>query len=403
MKKLILASLLVLLCGVAEARTASLAPNMSGSLSPSTAAKADTMTVAPDSSAYSVPLKNAINGLGVNLDRRFLPKTRKCIANVKAGSGRCLFVLVGDSTQIGIDGSGVANWPNEGDYLARLLTNKGIPAYQNGFSGNSTGGVTAGSRVPADPRMSLGAWVGVSNVTLGGASYVGNVGTPFSFTPTEQIDTCKVFYSLAQANGTTLTAGSGTPQFLAANGGSYNTKTATTTLGNNGCYLNDVTGATSFQSMIAYNSAVSGVDIMNAGWWGSRLSDWKWDQNAYSSKRWLVSMQPNLIIIKAGLNDATVATPLSQFKSDLSAFVSSLLVNSDVILETQNPASSVDQTAYIQAMYDVAISLKIPLVDNYSAMGSYTLINSLGFMADTVHPSTQGYSDMAVRVSRLIE
>lgn len=45
MKNIIIASLLVLLCGVAEARTASLAPNMSGSLSPSTAKQADNMTV----------------------------------------------------------------------------------------------------------------------------------------------------------------------------------------------------------------------------------------------------------------------------------------------------------------------------------------------------------------------
>lgn len=44
-KKIIVAAILSLIWGTAEARTASLAPNMSGSLSPSTARQADTMTV----------------------------------------------------------------------------------------------------------------------------------------------------------------------------------------------------------------------------------------------------------------------------------------------------------------------------------------------------------------------
>lgn len=45
MKKIIIALFLISLCGNAHARTASLAPNMSGSLSPSTARIADNMTV----------------------------------------------------------------------------------------------------------------------------------------------------------------------------------------------------------------------------------------------------------------------------------------------------------------------------------------------------------------------
>lgn len=355
------------------------------------------------------------NAYGINLDPKYLPKFRKCLSNVVKGAGRCMIVRVGDSTTIGINGSGVANWPNQGTYLASILTANGIPAYQDGYFGDSE--TASGGRHLIDSRISIGSWQNfAAHYGLGGlVMSSSSAGTPYTFTPYNKTDTC-VFYGKnnnTAGSTATLTLGSGTPQTIDQSGAivsMISSVTATATLGNNACVINYTGsgGQVKLYGLVAYDSTQPAVDIVDAGWWGSAAAHWACTlagglcSNGYyvRSLDTLLALAPDLVIIKAGINDATAgAGHLTSYKTWLQTIITAMAGTSDIILETDNPttgnATQAVQDSYVSALYDLAISNSIPLIDSYSVWGSYTTANGLGFMSDTLHPASIGYADMA--------
>lgn len=343
---------------------------------------------------------------GLNLDPAKLQHFRKCLAKVNTKTGRCLVVRMGDSTTIGINAAGSSNWPNEGDYLAKYLTSAKIPTFQNAFSGDSTG-TSTGVRTSADARIALGNWSGISgNTTLGGfLFFTSSSGTAFSFTPTTAIDTCKVWFNAFGVGGSgTLQVGSGSTALVDGTLSGIETQTATSSLAAQGCKVNWTGGNGQNQiylgSMLAYDSTQPGVDLMDAGWWGTKASDWSSTSSAFSSQNWLVAVAPDVLILKVGINDISGGTSLSTYKTELTSIINSVSATTDVIIETDNPynATAATQQPYINAAYEVAQASNIPLIDTYSIWGTYTNANTaLGFMSDTLHPNTSGYSDQAAR------
>lgn len=421
---LVLFMLLIGLClpQAAQARgAAALAPPYSAVLSPNTDIFYSTsQQVAPldFTRIYSKSAGRATyaaqNAYGVNLDPKYLPKFRKCLANVVKGAGRCMIVRVGDSTTIGINGSGVANWPNQGTYLASILTANGIPAYQSGYFGESESG--SGGRHFVDPRINIGSWdtfsahYGLGGLTMSSAA----PGAPYVFSPYNKTDTCVFYGKRTGTSGATatVTLGSGTPQTIDQSGSSttLTSVTATAPLGSNACQINynGSVGRVNMLGMVAYDSTQPAIDIVDAGWWGSAAAHWACTlagglcSNGYyvRSLDTLLALAPDLVIIKAGINDATAgAGHITSYKTSLQTIITAMAGTSDIILETDNPttgnATQAVQDSYVSALYDLAISNSIPLIDSYSVWGSYTTANGLGFMSDTLHPTSIGYADMA--------
>lgn len=350
----------------------------------------------------------AQNTYGQNIDPAKLTKLRSCLAKVRSGSGRCTFVRVGDSTTIGINSSNVANWPNEGTYLASYLTSVGIPAYQDGWSGLSTGSGN-GNRPSADPRFTMGSWTNKAQTTLGGSLLGSSAsGAAFVFTPYNNVDTCKVFYFDYNQAGTTATlqaGGGSTVNIDETTSSGFKTATATTTLGANACTINytgDGSHTVFIESMVAYDSSQAAIDIIDAGWWGTKLNDWVAIGSSYSSLNFIAALKPDAVILKTGINDASAATPLSTYAAQLNTFITTISANTDTVLEQDNPTSANLQAPYLDALYAASITNNVPIVDSYSIWGTYALAGAQGYMSDTQHPLTQGYADMATREASAI-
>lgn len=339
----------------------------------------------------------AQNVYGLNLDPKFMPHFRKCLAAINAGTGRCLGVRLGSSTTIGINAAGNTTWPNEGETLAKYLSNARIPAVQNSFSGYSVQSGT-GSRV-VDTRITLGGW-STNFLTLGGALFTTSANNTFTFTPTSQIDTCTVYWSTfgGQGNGT-VQVGSGSTTAINETAANFQSATATSTLGNQGCKIARTSGTLFFSAIRSYNSAQPGVDFMDAGWWGEQSQGWVDTSSPNSSLTFLTAMAPDFLIIKGGTSDEAASVPAATFKTNIQTIITALAGTTDIILETDNPTnsfSSTAQQAYAAALVELAVTNNLPLIDNYSRWGTYAIANgTLGFMSDTIHPNSAGYSDLA--------
>lgn len=346
----------------------------------------------------------AQNIYGLNLDPKYMPHLRKCLAAVNAGTGRCLGVRMGSSTTIGINAAGTATWPNEGETLAKYLFSASIPAWQNSFSGYSFG-TGVGSRV-VDTRIALGG-ASVNFNTLGGGGFVQASATPFVFTPGPPIDTCTLYAATFGGQGTgTVQVGSGSTAAINEGPLGFVTATATSSTLTQGCKIAATSATIFFGAIRTYNSKQPGVDFMDVGDWGQPSSVWAGTSSPSDSLNLLASIAPDFLIIRAGSSDESSSVSASTMKTNLQTIITTMAPTTDIILESDNPNNSfttVAQQAYAAALGELAVTNNLPFIDNFSRWGTYAIANStLGFMSDTVHPNSAGYSDAAAPIADLI-
>ncbi len=342
------------------------------------------------------------NIYGWNLDPALLKRWRAAVSRVQEGTGRGLVVRMGDSTTIGIDSVG-PTWPNQGSYLAKMLTSAGIPTFQNSFSGNGTQS-GHGSRITDDVRISVSTWVGGSNPTLGGYFFSTGAGGALSFTPETPIDTGTVYWLTNNTGGTgTIQVGTGSTAAITQSGTSLSSATATGTLGINAIKVLRSSGTQLYaMAFRAYDSTVPAIDLMDAGWYNSKMSNWVDSTNIFSSLPFLTALAPDVLILKTNINDILSATDLTTYKANITTIINAVSATTDVILETDNaiPTTSASvalQNAYVNALYEVSQASGVPLIDNYSVWGTWAAMTPLGFTGNTVHPTSKGYADMASR------
>lgn len=152
----------------------------------------------------------------------------------------------------------------------------------------------------------------------------------------------------------------------------------------------------------------SGVLVHNLGLFGSAASQWAAQANLYPSplssyntrkKMMDLFAVPDLLIIQLGTNDLVTTGDIPSLVPDIISNLSlirNFYPNSDCILSLPYEKVLPVQSQYgifRDAMYELASTLDIPLVDMYERSGGYSVANANGFMGDTVHPNLSAQLD----------
>lgn len=361
----------------------------------------------------AVAQKVAVLADTYNCTPQNLQWARKSLANVKSGTANATWFVMGDSTgygeysNAGTDvGNLVANsWPTQ---LANYLNGRGINANSNSFAGGSANV----KRDTTDPRLTFGTgWAVNGGVSIGGGfleQTAQNTGAILSFLPTTNVDTFKVLY-LTDASAGTFSLdinGTGSANTNANGASGAAITTITKTIGANTLNIKYVSGASKniyIQGILAYNSQQPSVNIINAGWGGSTTANWLINSPAYEPFPLIPVFNQEVTIIDLGINECNSSGPASTFKTNMQSLITQALTansgNTNVILQMMNPVSgsctAALQQAYATALYQLAASNNVCLIDKLARWQSYTNANTLGFMGNTLHPNQLGYADIA--------
>jgi hypothetical protein len=84
-------------------------------------------------------------------------------------------------------------------------------------------------------------------------------------------------------------------------------------------------------------------------------------------------------------------------------------LSGDVVLETWIPSAitattTATQQAYLAAIYALAVTNGLDVIDHFAAWGSYEISNPYGYYSDNTpgHPTKIGYDDVGNREARFI-
>jgi hypothetical protein len=344
-----------------------------------------------------------------------LPKWRAAIAGMKNGTKNARVLFVGDSTDFGVGSNGtsvgemVANsCPMQ---FANQLLAKGINAHSNTFMGGGFGVQAAGGGYYGganDGRIVKGSsWVVSSGgvISVGGGLYNATSGAnALSFTPKQPVDTFTIYYVANSGLGTfnaDINGGTATPVNTNATPQNLRSITITGTLGINTLNMKYASGGGVYiAGAEAYDSSKKWVSVINAGWPGAQSNNWDDTGGApFGVIPGLGVVAPDLTIINLGKNDCYKGTnTVSQFTTHMQAIITACLASGDVILRTFYPndvayGSVATQQTYVDAIYALAKTNNLPVIDTYGRWVSYAVSNPLGFYYDQLHPNGAGYSD----------
>jgi len=405
---------------------------------------ADSLTVTGLSAPAATAIANAIAANAVALGPVFvnqLPKTRASLARVLGGTGRARWLFLGDSITAGfndstnaITESSAASFPAR---LAQLLTARGYPARIAGING--TQGFTPAQQVIYDPRIAFGANVGnfarpgigfALLATSGGGTAANNT---ISFTPEVNCDTVQIFYYTVAEGGsfTVNVAGGSTLATINTNGAESLVASAPIALGalsQGQINLVGPTAASTFMiiaAVLAYNSTVPGIDMVNAGTGGATVATYTSatqpfmfpfpSQPANSPIASALIYDFDLAVICLGVNDFQPANFASLVQGG--SYVGGLtnLINAyqaagtDVVLLVPPPISSTvtalnTQAQMVATLQQIAAQFVNPpvLIRWDQRWGSWLQSSANGLNGstnNTIHPGAAGYGDAAAMIA----
>jgi hypothetical protein len=348
------------------------------------------------------------NQYSYNFDALYLPHWEACTARIKINAGNCRVLNVGDSTTFG-------SWslPSDtGDLvgssyptrLSQYLNAASLPTQRDSFMNTGAGSETV---LANDARVVAGNWTVVNLPTVGGGGIsASSSGSPLQFTPTSSVDKFRVWYLTAPSAGVgSLNIDGGTATTLTETGSNGFTSITLTATGAGKHTLNAswTSGGQIFIAGIeAYNSTTSQVEMMNAGWPLSTTGNWVASGSPWLPLPAVGAIAPDLILLDLGINDWKNTVAVSTYKSNLQTMITAYKATSDVILVTPAPSQTTStplatQQTFINALYELAISNNIPIIDNWSRWGSYERANAspLLYYTNSLHPNANGYSDFA--------
>lgn len=328
---------------------------------------------------------------------------RAARGNVQAGVKNGRILCIGNSITGGFDSTGVATTNQAAKayptLLANILTARGLnSSWQHWIGGQNIANFNF-----EDNRIVMGSWTNQGLGTFGGnalgLSLTGQ--TLMSFTPTTQVDTVEV---LALRNNTNVAI------TIAVDGGAtlftYNPfASGTLSIGTSGVHTLGSLGAHAIQAnisfatysvlsgMIAWNSAVTEMQVLRAGWQGAVAS-------SFNTTPWLFTdgvkiVAADLHLIANTRNDVTNGTAISAYKASYQTLINACLISGDVILiiEPMGNLTPGAYGSYVQAVYDLASTNGLPVIDFTNLWDVYA--NTSAWYADGIHPNGFGYAEMA--------
>lgn len=322
-----------------------------------------------------------------NLKPAHLRRTRAALAAARLGVDDCRIAIIGDSTTYGAN-----SYPGTGDYptvLRKMLDGAGFPSKGEiviGYNATITTGTT-------DPRLSMsGSWGALSGI-FGYAAATASL----LLTSTEAGTALR--FITADATPLQVTIDGGSPQTLNPTGSGYFYTATVTGLADttHSVLVEWVSGVLILHAIEVYSPA-AGVRMLNAGTSG-QASDWHANSGdtTWGTIPTLTGFAPHLVLINIGINDVTPPTgQTTPFAANVQKLITQLGDTADVVLIAHTNCDDRDYTAQRNALYDLADSNDLPLVDFGDALGTYDQMFAVGTMnSDPLHPTSLGYGAMA--------
>lgn len=361
-----------------------------------------TTTVWADSPAGQIPVYN----LKTSNMRNFFT----AVASARAGSTTARILGVGDSTTFGSGGADTVVYPFN-SYLYKMI---------DMLEANGDKAVYGLSVPPTntntDDRWSVGSttWTKTSFGAGANSSYsetAGGTGS-LTFTPRTIADTYSVYYIQYGSGGTIGVSAGGSATTSQSTAGTNSVQKVTVTApqasaSNVVQIAHTAGGNVHIVGVEAYLSTEKSIVLGNAGVAGSSASGWASapvGSTEFGGIGLIKGYAPDLTIINLGINDAAASVSVATFKANIQSLITAAKLSGDVILLTmapsQNAPTNVFEPQYVSALYDLADSNDIPLIDGYKRFGS---AYNAEFMADSVHPNDTGYYDVAAIVSEALK
>jgi lysophospholipase L1-like esterase len=412
---------------------------------------------------------------------------RSCFNSTNYGAcntpGHPVIAVIGESTPAGgiclygiisAESERSCAWPTQ---LAAVLRSPyGLNARSSSIAGSSNAGLMAAVKNNDTRITAVGSWtviggssispagcVSAPNCSMGAGSFTNaTLNDAFSFLPTDATfypssspiltDTLDIYSLGGNAGFGTITVdvgGSALATIVPTGSGSGNYVKTTVTTGvspANNTWNIKVTSAGAdgayFDAIVARNSTVNEIEIINGGWSGSTVSNW----NCCVALATLELMTPDLTLIQLQGNDQAQGTSIADYESGLTSMVQAGKTTGDVIIVTsqvQQPTSACAngpssectydyQQSFTTAEYTVASAQNVPIFDFFKGQcgtvtgtgtsslcnitplvgGSTTSISAgwplninlgwnggsyNGAAADTVHESALAYNAALVR------
>lgn len=352
----------------------------------------------------------------------------EAVAKLRSGTADAKVLCVGDSTTGGVGGGSASSfiqansWPS---VLTRLLDDNKVAATHGlAVPPSNSGSVTS----PFDSRWTLGAgWSWRLGGTLEGFLGFGGKGAVIKASSSASgavvfsdsrvlADRFDVYVLVtdgatggtvsAQATGGTAvpvtTTGHANKGFIrvtveAATASTSNTLTITRTGG---------TGNVWIAGIEPWASTSRALRVANAGLSGSSSASWVQYPEGSTANNWnsfamIRAYAPDLTIIDLGINDADPAntTPTATYVDNIVALASVAAESGSVILKSSHPTTA--RLAKQKELRDALIARDVPFIDALSHYGDTGFVD-LGWMTDTLHPNSAGYTDEAAFMLNMI-
>jgi hypothetical protein len=354
-----------------------------------------------------------------------LPATRAGFARVNAGTGRFRLMLMGDSTRAGV-GAGSSGTSNSvgarakssAAALAARFNAMGIPASDKSFFGDQGMGTLPTAYGSYDSRVVLNTgWsapAGGATSTLAGQMFLctsGGAGN-LSFTVPGQCDNAIVYYARNGSNGSftwNINGGASLGTVTTNGGPAIASVTAAFTRGANVINIvPDNNGNFYIIGILAWDSTVPAIDIIQAGWAGALITSFNIATSPWHPVGAYNLISPHCTAIQLSINDANAGTPVPSFTASEQAIVTrAAALGSDVIIESGIPSNHANSTngtlaGIITASRSIAAANNSPFLDIGARYGGYAKANAMGFMYDSLHPNALGYQDVALAEARML-
>ena len=371
-----------------------------------------------------------INGIvsqvagGTSKSAQQMQHVRDCMAKVRAGIGSCIGLLEGDSLTMGASSTtNYLNYQNEGYWFASRLNNvvtDNLPVDANGVCGF---GNSLMNRLTSDNRFVNTGFTPALGGGLGGAVAVTtSTANTLTFAPGiygstyNKISVLFYYGSTGSATGSVQIAG-GTSVTGSITGAGLFWVTATTPSTPSTSLITTISmsaGASlGVECEYTDNTNVNGgaqIHLINAGLSGAYLVNMEGPPAGYGPAAVIAAIAPDFDVATVGDTDWHVPNPpttTAVLIPELQSLETEVQASGDFILSMGIPNTTNIST---QVLYQQAFAVQaalpqtnapygVPFFDLWSLWGGagpsgtvsgYTQNNTLGWMYDTLHPSTKG-------------
>lgn len=331
---------------------------------------------------------------------------REVMGIVLAG-GLSRIRFIGDSKIAGYEGSTtIAASKSTPAVLGNLLAARGIPSAGSGFVLASSGASSTDARwsnLTGWTFPNAGANPGATQLTALAAN------TMLTYTSTEtgtEVDiytldiTAPFQYRIDGGSWTTFTGGGTNVWRIITVSGLANTTHVID--------IESTTATATYVSGVSVHGS-AGLLIDNWGVCGSRSTDWSSNVAWYYMLNQLAYLSaPHCNFISLGTNDAAGAVTIPTFTTAMSAVITQEQTAGRpcaIIVPTSSQVSTITAatwSTYVAAMYDLADSFNLPLIDLTDQSVTWELANAAGLRTNSEHENNAGYAQNALAIMRFL-